>query len=128
MRASDIYSFPIQTSAFQASPLQQRRELLQQRVLEKAPAKVELDTTSLPSDPVKAMNEQARLDLMRRVSPLCTIPEPPSVQHTPGYSRGQYAMATGPGLEVRVELGVLLWTHAERGEAGSLGRILDRFV
>lgn len=128
MRASEIYAFPVQTSAFQASPLQQRRELLQRRVLEAPPAQPRLDTTSLPADPVQQRNEQARIDLMRRVAPLCALPEAASAQHTPGFSRGQYAMATGPGLDVQVELGVLLWQHAERGAPGSLGRVLDHFV
>jgi hypothetical protein len=126
VRTSDIYRYPLQTSAFATDPLPERRQLVQQEFDAGPSAVVHLDTTVFDSSPLQDFVDQAQQDVIYGLNPLGQLAESVKAVHTPSYTRGQYQMVSGEDLRVTVELGPLLWHHTERGSAA--GQLIDTFA
>lgn len=126
MRATEIYRYPVQTSAFEADPLRERRRVVQQDFAAGPRPEVQLDTTMFSSSPLQDFVAEARRDVYYGLKPLGQLAESVKAVHTPAYSRGSYTMYEGEGLRVSVDLGPLMWQHTERG--GGLGRMIDTFA
>ena len=111
MRATEIYRYPVQTSAFEADPLRERRRVVQQDFAAGPRPEVQLDTTMFSSSPLQDFVAEARRDVYYGLKPLGQLAESVKAVHTPAYSRGSYTMYEGEGLRVSVDLGPLMWQH-----------------
>jgi hypothetical protein len=125
LRASEIYGYPLQTSAFGSDPLAERRRVVREEFAAGPPPEVRLDTTLFVSSPLLDYRAELRAAMTRGEF---ALPAAPSVKAiaTPAYSRASYLMHEGEGLRVRVELGPLIWHQTERGSR--VGGWIDTFA
>ncbi|MET0518917.1 MAG: hypothetical protein ABW005_08795 [Burkholderiaceae bacterium] len=130
VRAIDINGdLGLQSSPFPGgSPLRDYRRSVAQAMQDGPAPRVEASTRLLLSPDLPGYLAGIRAEVAAGRDPLGQLPEAVSAVHTPPYSRGQYMMFADDSLRVSVELGPLLWQHAQRGAPGSLGQILDAFV
>jgi len=109
----------------QASPLRQYEQQVRQHGVDPAPQPAPLDTTMFSSSPLQDLRAQIRNELIYDPKPLVPQAEPVSTVHTPPWSHGSHRMLTEPGLSLSVDLGPLLWIHADRGAPGQVGLLLN---
>lgn len=130
MRALELNGdLGLQTSPFiDEAPLRDYRRLLAQRLQQGATPQVEPSTRLLLSPALPEYLARIGAEVAAGNDPLGQLPEPVSAVHTPAYTRGHYTMYAAADLRVSVDLGPLLWQHAQRGEPGSIGQILDAFA
>ncbi len=113
------------TAAYSDSPIQKYRKYVQEHGAEPLPQPASLNAAVLPDSPAKDFTADVERDLTYNLRPLGKLPEPVSAVHTPSYTRGNYQMHSDPGLRLNVDLGPLLWIHADRGAPGNFGQILN---
>ena len=126
MRTSEIYRYPIQTSAFQADPLQQHRQKVREALAAGPETPMPLDTTLADHDALRLLPEEARAALRRGDWQLGRPVESVKAVHTPAYTRGSYTVYADDNLRLQAELGPLIWIHTQRGN--SIGGLLDTFA
>jgi hypothetical protein len=126
LRAAEISSqqHALEAALTENSPLHKYRQLIEQQGVDSRPPPVQLDTTMYVSSPLKDFAAEVKRDLVYNLRPMLQLPEPVSTVHTPPYSRGTYTMHSDPGLRLTVDLGPILWMHAERGAPG-IGQVLS---
>lgn len=125
MRASEIYGYPLQTSAFGSDPLAERRRVVREEYAAGPPPEVRLDTTLFASSPLLDYRAELRAAMTRGDFGLPATPSVKAIA-TPSYSRGSYLLHEGADMRVRVELGPLMWQQTERGS--SVGGWVDTFA